>query len=41
LALVVGPANRNDHRLLAETLDSLVARRPARTARATDVQTNP
>src|SRR5215204_2918892 len=32
LALVVGPANRNDHRLLAETLDSLVARRPARTA---------
>jgi putative transposase len=34
LALVVGPANRNDHRLLAETLDSLVARRPARTAMA-------
>jgi putative transposase len=32
LALVVGPANRNDHQLLAETLDSLVARRPARTA---------
>jgi putative transposase len=29
LALVVGPANRNDHRLMAETLDSLVVRRPA------------
>jgi putative transposase len=32
LALVVGPANRNDHLLLAETLDGLVARRPPRSA---------
>jgi putative transposase len=28
LAVVVGPANRNDHLLLAETLDGLVVRRP-------------
>jgi putative transposase len=32
LALAVGPANRNDHLLLAETLDGLVARRPSRAA---------
>jgi putative transposase len=32
LALAVGPANRNDHLLLAETLDGLVARRPSRSA---------
>src|SRR5215211_2320058 len=32
LALVVGPANRNDHLLLADTLDSLAARRPPRSA---------
>jgi putative transposase len=32
LALVVGPANRNDHLLLTETLDGLVARRPPRSA---------
>src|SRR5215218_588509 len=32
LALVVGPANRNDHLLLADTLDGLVARRPPRSA---------
>jgi putative transposase len=29
---VVGPANRNDHLLLADTLDGLVARRPSRSA---------
>jgi len=32
LALVVGPANRNDHLLLADTLDGLVVRRPSRPA---------
>src|SRR3954471_15508414 len=32
LALVVGPANRNGHLLLADTLDGLVARRPPRSA---------
>ena len=32
LALVVGPANRNDHLLLTETLDGLVVRRPPRSA---------
>src|SRR5215211_3961561 len=32
LALALGPANRNDHLLLAETLDGLVARRPSRAA---------
>ncbi|HEX6015767.1 MAG TPA: IS5 family transposase [Geminicoccaceae bacterium] len=32
LAVAVGPANRNDHLLLAETLDGLVARRPSRSA---------
>ena len=28
LALVAGPASRNDHLLLADTLNGLVARRP-------------
>jgi hypothetical protein len=32
LALVVGPANRNDHLLLADMLDGLVTRRPLRSA---------
>ncbi len=32
LALAVGPANRNDHLLLAETLDGVVVRRPSRSA---------
>src|SRR5215218_5524644 len=32
LAVVVGPANRNDHLLLADTLDGLVVRRPSRPA---------
>ena len=31
--LVVGSANCNDHQLLAETLDSLVVRRPAHAAK--------
>jgi putative transposase len=31
-AVVVGPANRNDHLLLADTLDGLVVRRPSRPA---------
>jgi putative transposase len=34
LALALGPANRNDHLLLAETPDGLVARRPSRSALA-------